>query len=78
MKICSGHFPMNVAYNDGRITVKNFLGEKTPREIKITPDVQVKIEGDKILIEGTDKEAVGQAAGSIERLCRVTKNRMMT
>lgn len=72
LKICSGHFPMNVSYDNKKIIVKNFLGERSPRELKITKDVEVKVEGDRITVEGPDREMVGQAAASIESLCRIT------
>ncbi len=44
-----------------RFEVKNFLGEKSPRNLKFdTQNVKVKIEGDKVVVEGNNKEAVGQ------------------
>jgi len=39
LKICSGHFPMNVAIDKNEIVVKNFLGEKIPRRALILPGV---------------------------------------
>ena len=30
MKVCSGHFPINVAISGSALSVKNFLGEKNP------------------------------------------------
>jgi len=70
LKICSGHFPMNVSMSNNQITVKNFIGEKVPRTISITEGVSVKIEGTEILVEGSDKERTGQMAASIEQMTR--------
>ncbi len=68
LKVCSGHFPMNLSINDKKVSVNNFLGEKTPRETKIKGNAAVKIEGDIIIVEGNEKEIVAQAAADIERL----------
>lgn len=70
MKICSGHFPMSVSVVKNEFIVKNFFGERTPRKLKLNPDVRVKIDGDIITIESLDKELAGQTASSIEILCR--------
>ena len=72
LKICASHFPMNVSINNNEMIIKNFLGEKIPRKIKIVEGVNVKIEGDLINIEGLDKEKTGQTAASIEQKCRIT------
>lgn len=72
VKICSGHFPMNVTANNGELVVKNFLGEKHPRKIKLTQGVQVKVDGDVITCIGVDKEAVAQCAANMEQLTRIT------
>lgn len=67
LKICSGHFPMNVSIEaNKKIIIKNFLGEKVPRQAKIDEGVAVKIEGDKILCESIDKEKAGATAARIE------------
>lgn len=68
LKICSGHFPMNVSVQGDQMIVKNFLGEKSPRTMKLKKGVTVKIEGDKILVESPDKELAGQQASDIELL----------
>ncbi len=70
LKICSGHFPMNVSVSKDEIIVKNFLGEKIPRVLKLKKSVDVKIEGDIITIESVDKELAGQVAADIEQLTR--------
>jgi large subunit ribosomal protein L6 len=63
---------MNVAVSGDKLSVKNFLGEKIPRVAKILPGVTVKVEGDIIDIESTDKEAAGQTAANFEQLTRIT------
>lgn len=70
LKVCSGHFPMNVSVSNGELIIKNFIGEKNPRRLKIKTGVTVKVEGDKVTVEHVDKEVAGQTAASIEQLTR--------
>lgn len=70
LKICSGHFPMNVTYAGGEIIIKNFIGEKHPRKLKIKQGVTVKVDGDLIHVEHSDIEVAGQTAADIEQLTR--------
>ena len=72
LKVCSGHFPMNVAMSGNTFSVKNFLGEKVPRTLDIKEGVTLKIDGDIITIESIDIELAGQTAGMLERLTRIT------
>lgn len=72
LKICSGHFPMNASVGKDEFIVKNFLGETIPRKIKLRQGVSVKVEGDIVLVESTDRELAGQTAADIEQLCRIT------
>ena len=71
LKICSGHFPMSVSVSNNEIQIKNFLGEKIPRIVKLRDDVKVKVEGDKIIIESLNKESAGQTAADIETICKI-------
>ncbi len=71
LKICSGHFPMNVSLSGNGIAVKNFIGEKHDRKKKIKQDVELKLEKDIITVTGIDKEKTGQAAAEIEKLTRI-------
>ena len=70
LKICSGHFPMNVSSSGKQFIVKNFLGEKVPRVLELSEKVKIKVEGDHITVDGNDKELVSQTAASIETLTR--------
>lgn len=70
LKICSGHFPMNVSVKGDVLEVKNFIGEKVPRKLVIKQGASVKVNGDEIIVESSDKEIAGQVAGSIENLMK--------
>ena len=70
LKICSGHFPMNVSSSNNELIVKNFLGEKVPRVLKIKNGATVKIEGDTITVESANKELAGQVSADIEKLTK--------
>ena len=72
LKICSGHFPMNVSVSNNKLEVKNFLGEAVPRRVKVKQEVDVKIDGDEIIVTSPYKELAGAQASDIEQLTRVT------
>ena len=73
LKICSGHFPMNVSIKGDELIVKNFFGEKMPRILRIKSGANVKIEGDLITVESPNKELASQVAADIEKLTIRTK-----
>ena len=70
LKICSGHFPMNVTVNSNKFIVKNFLGEKIPRVLHLKQNADVKIEGDLVHVTSQNKEIAGQVSADIEQLTR--------
>ena len=70
LKICSGHFPMNVSVANNSLIVKNFLGEKVPRILQLKVGADVKVEGDLIHVESANKEIAGQVSADIEQLTR--------
>ncbi len=71
LKICSSHFPMTVEMSGNKAVVKNFLGEKVPRNVKIEKNSDVKISGDLITINSVDKEIAGQCAANFETATKV-------
>jgi len=72
LKVCSSHFPMTVTTKENTLSVKNFLGEKIARTVKVPSSVKLKVSGDIIEVSGIDKAVVGAAAGKIEALTRIT------
>ncbi len=70
LKICSGHFPMNVSVSGSKFTVKNFLGEKVPRTLHLKDGASVKVEGEMIHVTSPNKETAGQVSADIEQLTR--------
>ena len=70
LKICSGHFPMNVTVKGQTIEVKNFFGESVPRTYSFSDDVKVAVNGESVVVTGIEKELVAQTAASIEKLTR--------
>ncbi len=73
LKIVYSHFPVTVKAEGDTFSVENFLGEKTPRKIKVPTGVQIDIQGADITLTGINKETVGQTAAQIEQLCAVRK-----
>ncbi|MBW2982333.1 50S ribosomal protein L6 [Candidatus Woesearchaeota archaeon] len=71
LKICSSHFPMTASIENNQFVVKNFLGENTPRTLGIKEGVNIKIEGNDVVVESINKELAGQTAASIEKLCKI-------
>ena len=68
LKVCASHFPMNVSMSGKEFVVKNFLGEKVPRKLKIKEGVTVKVDGKDVSVESIDKELAGNTASEIELL----------
>jgi len=74
-KVCYSHFPCTVEVRPEKkeIHVVNFLGERAPRVTHYLDNVDVKVEGEDVILTGPDKETLGQTAANIQRCCRIRK-----
>ncbi|TFG02378.1 MAG: 50S ribosomal protein L6 [Promethearchaeota archaeon] len=74
-KVCYSHFPCNVEVKPGKkeLHVVNFLGERAPRVTKYLDNVEVKVDGDDVILIGPDKEMLGQTAANLKRCCKIRK-----
>ncbi len=74
LKIIYSHFPISVEVDEENriVRIKNFLGEKADRIARIIgDDVKVRVEGEDVIVEGTNIEHVGQTAANIELATKV-------
>ncbi|MBA7529273.1 hypothetical protein ES705_21468 [subsurface metagenome] len=74
-KVCYSHFPCTVEVKPDKkeIHVINFLGERAPRVTHYLDNVEVKVEGEDVILIGPDKETLGQTAANIQKCCRIRK-----
>merc|ERR1712002_1310739 len=72
MRAVYAHFPINCAISEGGslIEVRNFLGEKYIRKVRMAPGVTVensKGQKDELIVTGNSIEAVSQSAAMIQQ-----------
>jgi large subunit ribosomal protein L6 len=75
LKVCYSHFPCQVEAKPEKkeIHIINFLGERAPRVTKIEENVKVMVKGDDVILEGPDKETLGQTAANLRKCCKIRK-----
>jgi large subunit ribosomal protein L6 len=71
LKIVYSHFPMKFSVEGNSVKIGNFLGERRDRTARIRGDVKVELQKDVVVLTGSDREEVGQAAAMIELLAKV-------
>jgi large subunit ribosomal protein L6 len=71
LKVVYSHFPVTVKVEGNKLSISNFLGEKTPRFANIVGNSKVEVKGQDITITGIDIEEVSQTSGNIEQACRI-------
>lgn len=68
LKIIYTHFPILVKIQGSQISIENFLGRKSKVVLEIPKGVKVQLQGkEDIVVEGVDKELVGQFAANLQR-----------
>ncbi len=72
LKIVYSHFPIRVTpeMKKNRVKIENLYGGRSPRYAETLDGVKVTIDNEDVIVEGIDKEAVGQTAANIQELCR--------
>ncbi|ODV96429.1 hypothetical protein PACTADRAFT_41459 [Pachysolen tannophilus NRRL Y-2460] len=78
MRLVYAHFPINVNIinNDDQefVEIRNFLGDKQVRLVKILPGVTAEIstaQKDELILHGNSVENVSQTCADIQQICRV-------
>ena len=71
IKILFSHFPITVEVKGKEMLVKNFLGEKQPRRLRIMGDVKVEAKGQELTITGISKDDVGQTFANIKSATKI-------
>ncbi|XP_065186538.1 large ribosomal subunit protein uL6-like [Sycon ciliatum] len=78
MRSVYAHFPINCAITEGGtiIDIRNFLGEKFVRQVKMLEGVKVMAspkQKDELILEGNDLELVSRSAALIQQSTTVKK-----
>ncbi|MEM4311432.1 MAG: 50S ribosomal protein L6 [Nitrososphaerales archaeon] len=73
LKIVFAHFPISIRVKDNEVHIINFIGERAPRIAKIIGDTKVRVQGDDLLVYGTDLQAVSQTAANIEQSTKIKR-----
>jgi len=71
MQVVYSHFPVTVEVKGDKLMIKNFIGEKKPRQAPIRGKTKVEVKKTDIVITGPSKEDVGQTAANIRTATRI-------
>ena len=71
LKIVFIHFPLTINVQRDKVVINNFIGERAPRVAKIRGKVEIKLEGDDIIVTGNDINSVAQTAANIQESTKI-------
>ncbi len=71
LKVVYAHFPISVKVKERWIFIENFLGERSPRTVKIIGDCKASAQGEDLLIQGPSLEDVSQTAANVELATKI-------
>lgn len=77
-KIIYSHFPITVEPDNNKkiVTIKNLYGGRKSIVVPIVgAETSVKVDKDDVIIEGIDKEAVGQTTANMQEACKLRGKR---
>ena len=78
MYIVYAHFPMMVKVEGKKVVIENFLGSRGRIVTDIVGDTSVKVTKDEVIVEGVDKEAVGQTVANIHQAAKLRGKRRLS
>ncbi|MBN3037476.1 MAG: 50S ribosomal protein L6 [Candidatus Diapherotrites archaeon] len=73
LQVVYAHFPVNLGVQGNKVIIKNFMGEKHPRESQIAGNVKVDIQGQNITVTGANKEDVAQTSANLVEATRIKR-----
>jgi large subunit ribosomal protein L6 len=71
LKSIFAHFPIAIEMKGKEMLVKNFLGEKQPRRVKIIGQTKVESKGQEMTISGISKDEVGQTYSNLKMATKI-------
>lgn len=73
MKVVYSHFPIQLKTEGNQLLIANFLGEKKSRKANILGNTKVTIKGDQVIVNGINKEEVGQTTANIQQATKIRR-----
>ncbi|MCL5788491.1 MAG: 50S ribosomal protein L6 [Candidatus Marsarchaeota archaeon] len=71
LKMVYAHFPLSIKVDQNTVKIENFIGERAARVAAIVGQVDVKVDGEDVVVSGVDKEAVSQTAANIQKATHI-------
>jgi len=71
LKIVFIHFPMTINVQREKVIINNFIGEQAPRVAKIRGNVEIRQEGDDLIVTGADINHVAQTSANIQESTKI-------